>query len=359
MSRDLKERPNLDPLFEIAMDVLVDAVKDTLYLVPFLFVTYVVMEWIEHRASEKFLNAIQSEGFVGPVIGAVVGVVPQCGFSAAASTLYAARVITIGTLIAVYLSTSDEMLPIFIASQVPATTIAAILGAKVLVGMAAGVAIDLTLRLTHHRREAMRIHELCERANCHCEDCIEGECDDDAPVVDSARADASQAAAAYEARTVDEADAHDSDAPEAHEEHHHDDHHRGIMPLVRSAARHTVEVTVFVFVVVLVLNGVLAGVGEEALASMISAHPMRSVLATALVGLIPNCAASVTIAQLYVDGFINAGAMMAGLLSAAGVGLLVLFRTNTSTKRNFAILGMLWVIAVCAGLLINIAGIAF
>ncbi len=354
----------MDPLVEIAMDVLIDAVKDTLYLVPFLFVTYVIMEWIEHRASEKYLKAIQSEGFAGPVIGAIVGVVPQCGFSAAASTLYAARVITIGTLIAVYLSTSDEMLPIFIAEQVPAQTIAAILGVKVLVGMAAGVSIDLILRLTHHHREAMRIHELCERANCHCEDCIEGECEDDEPLVDAARVAGSDvhvgegnADGGHE--VGDGQKAHQSE--HSHGEHHHGNHHHrgGFFPLLRSAARHTVEVTVFVFVVVLVLNAVLAGIGEEALASIISAHPMRSVLATALVGLIPNCAASVTIAQLYVDGFINAGAMMAGLLSAAGVGLLVLFRTNTSMKRNFAILGMLWVIAVAVGLLMNIAGISF
>ena len=327
----------MDPFFEIAIDVLVDAVKDTLYLVPFLFATYVVMEWIEHRASNRFQEAIRSEGFAGPIIGAILGVIPQCGFSAAASTLYAARVITIGTLVAVYLSTSDEMLPIFIAEQVPARTIALILGAKVAVGIAAGVAIDAILRLMHYRRESLRIRELCERSNCHCDDCIEEE-----NVKDNDRCDDGDA---------------DNDDHHGHQNDH--GHHHGVRALLRSAVHHTVEVTVFVFIVVLVLNAVLAGVGEDALANLISAHPYRSVLVTALVGLIPNCAASVTIAQLYVDGLINAGAMLAGLLSATGVGLLVLFRTNMSTKRNFAILGMVWVIAIVCGVTVNAVGITF
>lgn len=148
---------------------------DTLKLVPFLFVTYLAMEALEHYASSKSIVAVRRAGTAGPVIGALLGVVPQCGFSAAAATLYSARVITLGTLFAVFLSTSDEMLPIMIAAQAPAGFIAEVLAIKALCGLIAGFAIDVVLRLRHHAVEAMRIRDLCERDHCGCDD------EDDAP----------------------------------------------------------------------------------------------------------------------------------------------------------------------------------
>ena len=315
-------------MMHIAGHVLEHSVEDTLYLIPFLFVTYLAMEWLEHKAGEKAQGAIKRAGAAGPVLGAVLGVIPQCGFSAAASTLYAGRVITVGTLIAVLLSTSDEMIPIFLASQVPLSTMFAILGAKVVVGIVAGFALDGVLRALRRPEEHLRIHELCQRDHCQCN----GEC----------QACEEDPELAYEAE-------HD-------EEHHHD--HTGAS-IVKSALRHTLHVTVFIFIVTLLLNVVLETVGEDALAQILGANTVLSVVVSAVVGLIPNCAASVVIAELYVEGVLGAGAMFAGLLVSAGVGLLVLFRANRRPKQNLIIVAILLAVGVVAGFVVSIAGIAF
>lgn len=338
---------------EMLLDILLDAVLDTLYLIPFLLVTYIAMEWLEHGASRKFQEAIEKGGAVGPAIGAVLGVVPQCGFSAAASTFYAARVITLGTLIAVFLSTSDEMLPIFIAEAVPFETIATILGVKILIGIVAGFAIDAVLRITRPARESWRIHELCERAGCHC-------ADDDVPCIQNAAAivaaqEGSAGAESYEGGATVADAAHDHD----HDGRVHEHGHAKWGTIVRSAVKHTVEVSCFVFLVVLAMNAVFTLFGEDALATVLGANPQIAVVVSGLVGLIPNCAASVAIAQLYVDGVLGSGAMMSGLLCAAGVGLLVLFRTNASAKQNIAILAMLLAVSCASGLLIDALGIVF
>lgn len=318
----------MENFVDIFLDVLLDAAKDTLYLIPFLFVTYLAMEWLEHKAGDRAEEAVRRAGAAGPVVGALVGIVPQCGFSAAASTLWAGRVITLGTLFAVYLSTSDEMLPIFLAEAVSPLTIVKILGAKIIIGMVMGFVVDAGLRLARRDKEKLRIHELCEREHCHCN----GEC----------HACEQNPELAYNFE-------HDDD-----HEHHHE--HGSIL---RSAAKHTLQVTVFIFVITLVLNGVIAAVGEDAIGAFLSQNPVLSVLGSAIVGLIPNCAASVVIAQLYVEGSLGAGAMMAGLLVSAGVGMLVLFRANRRPGQNLAILGGLWAMGVAWGLLITALGIAF
>ncbi len=318
----------MENFVDIFLDVLLDAAKDTLYLIPFLFITYLAMEWLEHKAGDRAEEAVRRAGAAGPGGGALVGVVPQCGFSAAASTLWAGRVITLGTLFAVYLSTSDEMLPIFLAESVSPLAIAKILGAKIIIGMVMGFVVDAGLRLSRRDKEKLRIHELCEREHCHCN----GEC----------HACEQNPELAYDFE-------HDDD-----HEHHHE--HGSIL---RSAVKHTLQVTVFIFVITLVLNGVIAAVGEDAIGAFLSQNPVLSVLGSAVVGLIPNCAASVVIAQLYVEGSLGAGAMMAGLLVSAGVGLLVLFRANRRPGQNLAILGGLWVTGVAWGLLITALGIVF
>ena len=318
----------MENFVDIFLDVLLDAAKDTLYMIPFLFITYLAMEWLEHKAGDRAEEAVRRAGAAGPVVGALVGVVPQCGFSAAASTLWAGRVITLGTLFAVYLSTSDEMLPIFLAESVSPLAIAKILGAKIIIGMVMGFVVDAGLRLARRDKEKLRIHELCEREHCHCN----GEC----------HACEQNPELAYDFE-------HDDD-----HEHHHE--HGSIL---RSAVKHTLQVTVFIFVITLVLNGVIAAVGEDAIGAFLSQNPVLSVLGSAVVGLIPNCAASVVIAQLYVEGSLGAGAMMAGLLVSAGVGLLVLFRANRRPGQNLAILGGLWVTGVVWGLLITALGIVF
>ena len=308
--------------------VLEHSVEDTLYLIPFLFVTYLAMEWLEHKAGDKAEEAVRRAGAAGPVVGALVGIVPQCGFSAAAATLWAGRVITLGTLFAVFLSTSDEMLPIFLAEQVAPMTILKIMGVKLMIGMVMGFVVDAAVRLARRDRERLRIHELCERDRCHCNS------DRDACE--------QQPELAYDYE-------HD-------EEHEH--HHEG-GSILRSALKHTVQVTVFIFVITLVLDGALELVGEDALGAFLGSNPVLSVLGSALVGLIPNCAASVVIAQLYVEGALGAGAMMAGLLVSAGVGLLVLFRTNRGLRQNLIVLAGLWATGVFWGLIISAFGIAF
>ena len=308
--------------------VLEHSIEDTLYLIPFLFVTYLAMEWLEHKAGDKAEEAVCRAGAAGPVVGAVVGIVPQCGFSAAAATLWAGRVITLGTLFAVFLSTSYEMLPILLAEQVDPMTIVKIMGVKLMIGMIMGFVVDAAVRLARRDREKLRIHELCERDHCHCN----GECD---------------------ACEQNPELAYDYQHDEEHEHHHE---HSSIL---RSALKHTAQVTVFIFLITLVLDGVLEVVGEDAIGAFLGSNPALSVFGSALVGLIPNCAASVVIAQLYVDGALGAGAMMAGLLVSAGVGLLVLFRTNRQVRQNLIVLAGLWATGVFWGLIITAFGITF
>lgn len=326
----------MDATLEIAIDVLADAVKDTLYLVPFLFVTYLFMEWLEHKTGEKTQGAIRKAGAAGPAVGAVLGVVPQCGFSAAASTLYAGRVVGLGTLIAVFLSTSDEMLPIFVAEQVPPHVLFGVLGIKVVIGMVFGFAVDAVMRLARRPQEGLRIHELCERDHCDCSnDCAT--CQENPELAYS--------------HSDDCADGCDH-VHHAHD-HMHDASWKGIL---KSALKHTLQVTLFVFLVSLALDAVLAIVGEEALGSFLGSNEVLAVVGSAIVGLVPNCAASVAIAQLYVEGVLGFGAMMAGLLSAAGVGLLVLLRANRRPAENAVIVLVLVGISVVCGLVFQAVG---
>lgn len=293
----------MEEFLHIAGHVLEHSVADTLYIIPFLFVTYLAMEWLEHKTGGRAQAAIQRAGAAGPVVGAVVGAVPQCGFSAAAVTLWAGRVITLGTLFAVFLSTSDEMLPIFLAEQVPLDVIVKIIGAKIVIGMVMGFIVDAALRIARRIDAPLHIHELCEHDHCHC--------------------------------------------------------HDGEGGILKSAVKHTLQVTVFIFVITIVLNAVLEVVGEDVLAEFLAANPALSVFGSALVGLVPNCAASVVIAQLYVEGVLGSGAMLAGLLVSAGVGLLVLVRTNRRPRENVAIIVGLYATGVVWGLVANALGIVF
>lgn len=284
-------------MWDIMMDTLTDSVK----LLPFLFLTYLCMELLEHKAGEKLLNKISVVDKAGPFLGAVFGVVPQCGFSAAASSLFAGRVITVGTLMAIYLSTSDEMLPILLSEAVPLPTIFKILGVKVLIAMISGFLVELCLHhVLHLADDKMDIHAVCEEEHCHCEDGV-----------------------------------------------------------FISACKHTLHIFLYILFISFVLNLLIAWVGESTLAGFFSDIPLLGQMAAALIGLIPNCAASVVITSLYVDGIIGAGMMMAGLLANAGVGLLVLFRLNKNSRQNMEMICLLYALAVCWGLLISILGISF
>ena len=368
----------METFAEILPHAFEHAFIDTLKLVPFLFVTYLAMEALEHYASSKSIAAVRRAGTAGPIIGALLGVVPQCGFSAAAATLYSARVITLGTLFAVFLSTSDEMLPIMIAAQAPVEFIVEVLAIKALCGLIAGFAIDAVLRLRHHAVEAMRIHDLCERDHCGCDD------ESDAPFALSdtrqehgegadGRADDSDSGLSHDEEREAELACASSEQPEhghdhAHEhghgyehEHAHDHAHahaHGFGAIAKSSLVHTLQVTLFIFLVSLALEIVIDGVGEDALASFISANSNLSVVVSAIVGLIPNCAASVVLTELYLEGALSMGAMLAGLLVSAGVGLLVLFRANRPMHENFLIAAGLVACGVVFGFIVGVFGIA-
>ncbi len=329
----------MDEALHIAEHVLEHSLADTLYLIPFLYLTYVLMEWLEHKTGKKTQVAISKAGAAGPAVGSLLGVVPQCGFSAVSATLYAGRVITLGTLFAVFLSTSDEMLPIFLAGQVPLPTVLAIMATKVGIGIICGFLIDFIIRLLRKGHEPLRIHELCEQDDCGCtQDC--DTCKQNPELV-------------YE-------HADDCSYGCNHEHHSHDhSHDHGWKSILKSALKHTVQVIVFIFIITIVLNTVLEVVGEDVLTDFMQANPHFSVVISALVGLIPNCAASVVIAELYVEGALGAGAMLSGLLVAAGVGLLVLVRTNRHWKQNVAIIVLLFAIGIISGVIVNLTGITF
>ena len=305
---------------ELLLHVLEHSFWDTLRLVPFLLVTYLAMEALEHSAADRVQAVVERSGTAGPVVGALLGALPQCGFSAMAATLYAGRVVTVGTLVAVILSTSDEMVPVFLAHQEPAGRMLAIMAVKVVVGVVAGFAVDAFLRASRRSGDGhAHIHELCERAHCHCDD----------------------------------GDAHEDGHGGGHA------HGHGRWAIVRSAAVHTAQVSAWILVITFAFGLVIELVGTEALAALLANHPVRATFVAALVGLIPNCGASVAITELYLEGVLTTAPMLAGLLASGGVGLLVLWRTNAGARLNATITVFIYAVAVAVGLLAGALGILF
>lgn len=338
------------------LDVLLDSVHDTLELIPFLFLTYLAMEALEHTAGGRTELIIARADKSGPIVGALLGALPQCGFSAMAGTLYAARVVSAGTLVSVILATSDEMIPVFVAHAEPAGRMFAIIGFKVVAGMIVGLLVDAVLRALHRAGDGhAHIAELCEAAHCDC-----GEIDADAdgalfsPGAPSAGEKNTAAAAA-------QGDAHNHAHAHGHNHAHGHGASRGrrVWHIVRSALVHTAEVTFFIFLVTLVFGFVIEAAGTDAIAQVLGSHPVRATMLAALVGLIPNCGASVAITQLYLQGSLAAGPMMAGLLVSGGMGLLVLFRTNRDMRQNLIITAFVYVVGVVLGLVVAGLGIIF
>ncbi len=363
---------------DLLIDILLDAGKDTLSLVPFLLVTYLALETLEHVAGDRVNGAIKRAGAAGPVVGSLLGMVPQCGFSAMAATLYAGRVVTLGTLVAVFLSTSDEMLPLLLAEQVPVQTMAMLLASKALIALVTGFIVDAAIRgLRRNVRahaairrtvlgtavnpahvncahddhsggdiidevaeagvSADHIHELCERDHCGCDDDEDGHGHDHS-----------------------HGHSHDHGHADKHEQHHDHSHsHEGapVLSIIRSAISHTVQVSVFIFLVTLILVAVLETFGESAIEQFLRGNETLAVLGSALVGLIPNCSASVVITQLYLEGALQLAPMLAGTLISAGVGYLVLFRTNRSARENAVFLVMMYVIGAGWGLILSAFGL--
>ena len=341
---------------EMILDALLDAVLDTAKLIPFLFITYMGMEYLEHKAEKHTTGMLEKAGHFGPLIGAAVGILPQCGFSAAASSLFAGGVISVGTLIAVFLSTSDEMLPIFISEGVHPATMLRILATKAILGLISGFLLDIFMRHGRHTKAPEKhIHDLCVHEHC---DCNEEEEEEELHT---------EVAHTHEANADDHAHRHVAEehhsrehaAAHAHAGHHHHHHPKGFMGIAMPALHHTVQITGFIFFITLIITLLVEGIGAEAIGHFLSGKPIVGVFLAGVVGLIPNCAASVSITQLYLMGILNAGQMMAGLLVGAGVGLLVLFRTNDHPNENLRITIMLYGLGVFWGLVIEYLGIVF
>ncbi len=281
------------------LEILEHTIEDSVKLIPFLFLTYLLMEYIEHKTKEKTKETIKKSGKFGPLIGALLGIIPQCGFSVSATNLYAARVITLGTLIAVYLSTSDEMLPIFLSEGVAIEVILKILVIKLIIGMIAGFLIDIVINLKNKGKvEEDKIIDLCEKEHCHCE--------------------------------------------------------HGIF---KSAIKHTVNIFIFIFLITFVINIAIHIIGEDNIAGFMLDRPILGPIISGIIGLMPNCASSVIITQMYLENIISVGTMIAGLLVGAGVGLAVLFRTNKGIKENVKITVLLYGIGVISGIILELIGL--
>lgn len=335
------------------LDALLDACLDTLKVFPFLLVTYLFMEWLEHGAGKKFERAIAKGGRVGPLIGALLGVIPQCGFSGAAATLYAGRVVTLGTLVAVFASTSDEMIPIMLSEAAPPALIAGILLVKVVTGIVCGLLLDFVLTKTgrlhtglsslkrHQGHGDNDIHELCEEEGCECSK-------EDSDKLQPGRTDPASGDL-QPGRTDPAAEG----VPPVHSHGHDHGHHHGVFV---PALKHSVSVTVFIFVVTLGIN-LLAEAGLEGALASVTQTPFLSPIVMALFGFIPNCAVSVGMTQLYLEGVMSGGALVSGLTVNSGIGLIVLFRTNRDFNENLRIMAVMLVVGVLAGWVIQLLGL--
>ena len=277
------------------LHIVEHTILETLRLLPFLFVTYLVMEYIEHKTSNKVKESIQKSGKFGPLLGGVLGIFPQCGFSVSATNLYSARVITLGTLLSVYLTTSDEMLPILLTEAVSITTILTILGLKLMIGVIAGITIDAVIRLVQkEKQEEQKIEELCEHDHCHCE--------------------------------------------------------QGI---IKSALKHTINIIIFIFLITLIINGIITLIGEDTIANFVSGNVVLGPVIAGFIGLIPNCASSVILTELFIENVISMPMLISGVAVNAGIGLLVLFKTNKNVKENLTVVGLLYFIGVLSGIILQ------
>lgn len=283
-------------------ETVLHTLEHTVVLLPFLFLTYLLMELIEHKAGEKTSTVIGKAGRFGPLLGGFLGAIPQCGFSAAASGLYSGRVITLGTLLAVYLSTSDEMVAVMLSGAVKSPEnikkLIVILAVKVVSAIFVGSVADLVLK--RKRQHENGIGRVCEEEGCGC-----GE--------------------------------------------------RGIF---LSSLLHAVKIFGFILAVTFIINNIVFFVGEENLGGAMKRIPILGEFIAGIIGLIPNCASSVVITELYLDGIITSGQMLSGLFVGAGIGLPVLFRTNRNIKENLTVLILLYLSGVALGILIGETGLA-
>ena len=274
-------------------EVILDTIIDSLKLIPFLLVAFLIIELLEHKLNNKTKNIITKSKKVGPIIGSLLGVIPQCGFSVMATNLYITRIITLGTLISIYLSTSDEMLIIMISEKVEISLILKILLIKIFFGIVYGLIIDKIINKKKKDKETN--YELCDEEHCDCNHSI-----------------------------------------------------------LLSAIKHTLHITLFIFIITLIINTIFTLLGDNYLSKILLNNSILSPFITSLIGLIPNCAASVILTELYLNSSISLGALIGGLLTSSGSSLLVLIKNNKSKKENLSIILLLYVLGVLSGIIIEL-----
>lgn len=275
------------------LDCFIDGLIDTLKVFPFLLISFYIIEILEHKINSN--KRLESSGKYGPVLGSLLGIIPQCGIASIATNLYVTGIITLGTLISVFLSTSDEMIPILLSEKVSIKLILIILGIKLVVGLVSGLLIDLV-----YPRKINSHYEICEEEHCHCDD------------------------------------------------------HKFI-----SAFKHTINISLFILVINILLNMVFNYGLNDYLSSLLLKDSIFSPIITSLIGLIPNCASSIVITKLYLASSISFGSMIAGLLTNSGIALVVLFKTNRNLKENINIILLTYFIGTVIGIILNILHIAF
>lgn len=281
-------------MVDIIKDTLVDAIK----IFPFLLLAFFVIEIIEHKLTKKTQKIVEKSGKIGPLLGSALGIIPQCGFSVVATNLYITRIITLGTLIAIYLSTSDEMLPILLSEKVEVKIIIQLLLTKFIIGMIAGFIIDFVIRKTNknNSRSAKEDYSICEEEHCHC----------------------------------------------------------GNKSLLVAALSHTLKTLLFIVISSFILNIIMEYMGKDFISKVFMKDSFFSPFLSSLVGLIPNCGASVVLTELYLNNAISMPSLIAGLLTGSGVALLVLFRTNKDMKENLFILSLIYFIGSFSGVILEL-----
>lgn len=278
------------------IDIITEAVLDALKIVPFLFITFLILEFLEHKLNKKTERVLLKYKKLGPVVGGLLGAIPQCGFGAMAASLFSNKIITIGTVVAIFLSTSDEMLPIMLGHKANLSTIFGILGFKVLVGIVVGIIVDLLFRKKGYVKEHIHINDMCEDEHCHCDD-------------------------------------------------------KGIF---KSSIIHTLKIGGFILLANLVINFIVFFVGEVQLAKILLNDNIFTYFISSAVGLIPNCVSSVVITELYMNNLISLGTMFAGLLTGSGLGILLLFKQNKNLKENISVLSIIYFVGVVIGIIVDL-----
>ena len=274
-------------------EIILDTIIDSLKLIPFLLVAFLIIELLEHKLNNKTKNIITKSKKVGPIIGSLLGVIPQCGFSVMATNLYITRIITLGTLISIYLSTSDEMLIIMISEKVEISLILKILLIKIFFGIVYGLIIDKIINKKKKDKETN--YELCDEEHCDCNHSI-----------------------------------------------------------LLSSIKHTLHITLFIFIITLIINTIFTLLGDNYLSKILLNNSILSPFITSLIGLIPNCAASVILTELYLNSSISLGALIGGLLTSSGSSLLVLIKNNKNKKENLSIILLLYALGVLSGIIIEL-----